>query len=175
MRALTPEQQDLATRYLPLANSVAGRYARAFPQLADEFRGEAVLMICLAARDFDAAVSPAFPAYARVRVAGACRDVLRRCRRWARPCESSLDEIEEARLLLVAPAEVPGAASEAVEEARRLIRRAPKVYVPYLEAAFVRGLKQRDIARELGRSKQRVSAAIQDGLEHLARVTPCPR
>jgi RNA polymerase sigma factor (sigma-70 family) len=76
---LTADQQALASdpRSLRLAADIAGRYARSFPRLADEFRGEAFLALCTAARSFEPHRQVSFPTHAANRINGAMLDVCR--------------------------------------------------------------------------------------------------
>jgi RNA polymerase sigma factor (sigma-70 family) len=76
---LTADQRALASdpRYHQLAAAIAGRYSRSIPRLADEFRGEAFLALCTAARTFEPGHRVSFRTHASTRINGAMLDVCR--------------------------------------------------------------------------------------------------
>lgn len=76
---LTAEQRALASdpRYLRLASRIAEPYARAFPRHADEFRSEALLALCQAARTFEPGRKLKYSNHATNRINGAMLDLCR--------------------------------------------------------------------------------------------------
>src|SRR5262249_34612986 len=74
---LTDEQQRLATRYLPLARSLAARLAGDAPSARDDFEAAACLALVEAAQSFDATRQPDFGIYARPHILGALYDLRR--------------------------------------------------------------------------------------------------
>lgn len=76
---LTAAQQALAgdQRHLDLASRIARRFGKMYPRLADEFRSEANLALCTAARTFIPARKVSFFTHATNRIHGAMLDVLR--------------------------------------------------------------------------------------------------
>jgi RNA polymerase sigma factor (sigma-70 family) len=74
---LTAEQRDLAARYLPLARTLARPYKRRWGFARDEFESAACLAVVEAAQSFDPSKGVPFATYARIRILGELRDVLR--------------------------------------------------------------------------------------------------
>lgn len=74
---LTDAQRDLATRYMPLARSMARRLAVSIPSGADEFRSAACLALVEAAQAFDESRGVDFSTFARHRIRGALIDARR--------------------------------------------------------------------------------------------------
>jgi RNA polymerase sigma factor (sigma-70 family) len=74
---LTAEQQRLATRYLPLARSLAARLAGDAPCSWDDFEAAACLALVEAAQSFDATRQCDFGVYARPHILGALYDLRR--------------------------------------------------------------------------------------------------
>ncbi len=72
---LDEDQQALATRFLPLARSLASRMKDRFPAGDDELQSAAFLALVEAAQHFDPAVGVSFATYARHRIWGALCDV----------------------------------------------------------------------------------------------------
>jgi hypothetical protein len=77
---LTPEQRALADRHWSLARRIADRFDESYPGLAAsvDFRGEAAVGLCEAAAAYRRHLGRTFAPLARVRVAGACLDAIRR-------------------------------------------------------------------------------------------------
>jgi DNA-directed RNA polymerase specialized sigma24 family protein len=76
-RAAGPGAGPLAEAHLGLARSIAARHAVRLPRLADDLESAALLGLWRAALDFDAGRGVPFRAYARLRIAGEVRDLLR--------------------------------------------------------------------------------------------------
>jgi RNA polymerase sigma factor (sigma-70 family) len=76
---LTADQQSLASdpRSLEIAASIARRYARSFPRLAEELHSEAFLALCTAARTFEPHRQVSFPTHAANRIHGGMLDLCR--------------------------------------------------------------------------------------------------
>lgn len=79
---LTAEQKALASdpRHLDLASRIARRFAWSFPALAEEFRSEAFLALCNAARTFEPVRRISFFTHAGNRIYGSMLDVCRNSR-----------------------------------------------------------------------------------------------
>jgi RNA polymerase sigma factor (sigma-70 family) len=78
-RAAGPAPGPLAEAHLGLARSIAAKYAARLPRLADDLESAALLGLWRAALDFDPGRGVPFAAYARLRIAGEVRDLLRGC------------------------------------------------------------------------------------------------
>jgi DNA-directed RNA polymerase specialized sigma24 family protein len=76
-RAAGPAPGPLAEAHLGLARSIAAKYAAKLPRLADDLESAALLGLWRAALDFDPGRGVPFRAYARLRIAGEVRDLLR--------------------------------------------------------------------------------------------------
>src|SRR5262249_30186856 len=75
---LTDEQQGLASRYLPMAESLAKAFRTQLRIEREELRSTAYMALVEAARTFDPARKVNFATFARHRIRGALRDYLRR-------------------------------------------------------------------------------------------------
>lgn len=74
---LSKEQQELAAAFLPLARCIAKPYKLNFPRYHEEFESAAMLALTEAARNYDAGRNTKFATYARFRIRGRCKDVLK--------------------------------------------------------------------------------------------------
>ena len=74
---LDDDQQGLATRYLPLARSLARRMKDSFPAAGDEIQSVAFLALVEAAQSFDSSRGVGFATFARHRIWGALCDFRR--------------------------------------------------------------------------------------------------
>jgi hypothetical protein len=75
---LTPAQQALARKYIPLARKLARPLAAWWPNDGDEYRSAALLALVEAAQSFDPSRNVKFATFARFRIWGALRDTQRR-------------------------------------------------------------------------------------------------
>jgi RNA polymerase sigma factor (sigma-70 family) len=84
-RPLTPGQRDLAERYWPLARSLAGRYARVYPRLAEDLLDATVDRLLHGAATFDPDRGVHVGTYLWRQCELGCLDVVRAARRRRRP------------------------------------------------------------------------------------------
>jgi RNA polymerase sigma factor (sigma-70 family) len=177
---LTPEQQALASRYIPLARSIALRWTLAWPKHADEFRSAAYLALVEAAESFDPARRVKFATFARYRITGALRDVQRHLIRAglgqvepeARPMVRSLVDGDEeiGRVLgLAGPDEEHvGDDVEDAEWVEAMTRCLPARHRQVCRLVFLDDLNQGEAAAAAGISRSYVSVLFREALGMLA-------
>ena len=180
---LTPAQQDLAMRYLPLARSLAKPYKASWPASRDEFESAACLALVEAAESFDPARNVKFATFARHRIWGALRDVQRgmialgwRCDAAHAPTVGSLprDVEQHGHVLGVQPEEPVGAALEAIDEIEGWLRKLPARHAAACREIYLRGKTQHEAARSMGFSQSRLSCIHREAMIFMAGAWPVP-
>jgi RNA polymerase sigma factor (sigma-70 family) len=174
-RPLTDEQRGLATRYLPLARSLARRVERSWAAEREELEAVAYLALVEAAGAFDPRWQVSFATYARLRIRGALSDFRRRERRrptggrrvGLRGPDPGSHAEEHGRVFGVNPDWPIGTEIEALEMIESWLKRLPGALAATCELIYVHGLSQGEAARYLGCSKSRVSRLHRDALFHL--------
>jgi RNA polymerase sigma factor (sigma-70 family) len=165
---LTEEQQGLATRYLPLARSLAKRMENAWPGAKDEFESAAFLALVQAAQSFDAAHKISFATFARHRIWGALRDLRRDL--WSRGCRgnvadsriprfSRLGKDAEVHGMIIGgePDEPVGTELENLDTVEHWIRQLPRPHALAFRHIYLDGKTQEETARLVGCSKSYLS------------------
>jgi RNA polymerase sigma factor (sigma-70 family) len=175
---LTPEQRDLAARYVPFARHVARPLKLAWPGLRHQLDSAALLALCESAARFDPAVGVKFATYARFRIMGSLRDALRVACREAHavgavaPADPAghwiprRDELD--RLMLVSREPDPSAPTAADDELAAWLAPLPAAHAAAVRALYVEGSTQADHARAARLSKTRVSQIHAEALDLLA-------
>jgi RNA polymerase sigma factor (sigma-70 family) len=175
-RPLTPDQQALAARYLPLARSLARPLKAAWPDSRDEFESVACLALVQAAESFDPARGFAFATFARYRIAGALRDALRhrvpygwRDEAEHAPARFSLfPHAEESGRVLVAEPDLPiGSELEAIEAGEGWLRKLPPKHAAALRRIYLHGETHAQAAAVLGLSASRIAFMHREALDLL--------
>lgn len=168
-RDTPPAAAELLADFLPTALSLARRWARLHPHLADDFASAAAEAAWLAATDFDPARG-SYPGLATFRVRLACCDVVRIARRRCRYLPPSIlvtddmgREVPAADLLAddePGPAEAAERADDA-DRVRRLLARLPERWRELVERHTGHGEPLARIAA--GRGLQRASVTDMHG------------
>jgi RNA polymerase sigma factor (sigma-70 family) len=173
---LTPEQQRLAEKYVPMARKLCKYMKMSWPQQAEEFEGEAMLALVEAAQSYDPSRNVNFGTFARYRVWGALRDTLRRMapsgflkdQEGAPSFFSMTDEAERIGTVLFATDDPPvGHELEEAEALEILIRNLPGAIAEVCRLMYLDGMKQTTVAETRGVSKSRVSYLHQQALKTL--------
>jgi RNA polymerase sigma factor for flagellar operon FliA len=186
---MTPEQQGLALRFIPMAKSLARPLKHAWPLEAEEFESAALLALVEAAQSFDPTRGVKFATFARYRIWGALRDVQREMvtRGWRgdvanMPTVTGLTpDAEERGTVLGATPEPPADREvEAVDWVTGVLRHLPGKHREACRLMYLEGLTQGEVAERMGYSKSRVSYLHSEAMDMLRYVladaaTPPPR
>lgn len=171
---LTAGQQDLASRYVPMARSLAKPLKRAWPAEGEEFESAALLALVEAAQSYDPSRNVKFATFARYRIWGALRDVQRGLitAGWRHDLEhapsiSSLgvDAEEHGRVVNCSPDRPVGEEFEAVEFVEHWLRKLPARHAAACREIYVHGRTQGEAADNVGCSKSRLSYLHKESLE----------
>jgi RNA polymerase sigma factor (sigma-70 family) len=191
-RPLTRDRRDrLAVRHLPLARAIARPYRRIHPDLRHDFESAASLALLRAARSFDPGRNVRFATYARYRIVGALRDVLRRQSRctpgpvspgFARLSGFDLDFLSGCKSFDLCPVrpygwnvtcgpdEQVGDELERDEQVEVWLARLPARHAAVLRSLYFEGRAARDVARNLNLSRTKTYVLIRDSLARLRRI-----
>lgn len=159
---LTECQRDLAERYVPLARSLAKRFAKNCLWAYDDFRASASLALVEAAQAFDPARCIDFATYARRRIQGALVDAQRemfsegwRGAKELRPRFRSLDsDIDAAGATFgLSPDEPVGTSLEAKDDVEHWLRKLPPRHAAAFRHIYLDGKTQEETADLVGCSK----------------------
>jgi RNA polymerase sigma factor (sigma-70 family) len=155
---LNEAQQALASRYVPLANSIARRFSANRPRSRDEIKSAAYLGLTLAAESFNAQEDVTFFTYARQVITNTIRRELRDSR--PRGYQQSRDREHAPKTLTMSPGverhavrppgDVPFDRLEAQEAFERLLERFRPGHRPFLRLLFVEDLSISEASAELG-------------------------
>lgn len=175
-RPLTAAQQDLATRYIPMARRLAWPLRMAWPASRDEFESAALMALVEAAEAYDPGRNVKFSTFARMRIVGALRDVQRRVAPpgWRSdaahaPLVGPLQRESEmhGRVLGQEPDAPVGAASEAVEAVEAWLRKLPPRHAAACRQIYLHGKTQTEAAAKLGCSQSRLCCLHREALAML--------
>ncbi len=176
-KPLTPNQQALAVKYLPLARSMAQPMKQAWPSCRDEFESAALLALVESAQSFDTSKDTRFSTFARLRIQGALRDVLRRrmARGWRTKDHENAPSIEQFRHDSEVKGQVVGAQPpppvgqrlEAVDAVEVLLRKLPPKHAQACRDIYLDEKNQVETAQRLGCSQSRLSYMHREALAML--------
>ena len=182
---LTADQQGLATKYLPMAKSLAKPLKMNWPNEGAEFESAALMALVEAAQSYDPTRNVKFPTFARYRIWGALRDVQRglitagwRADLANAPSVSSLafDAEEHGRVLGTEPDAPVGEKFEAIDFVESWLRKLPAKHAEACREIYIHDRSQGEAARHVGCSKSRLSYLhkesidlLKDAWEHQAR------
>jgi RNA polymerase sigma factor (sigma-70 family) len=174
---LTPEQQALAVRYLPLARSLAKSLKQDWPTESDEFDSAACLALVEAAQSYNPNRNVRFATFARFRIWGALRDVQRAliASGWRDDIENApllnslISEIEELGCCVIGstPDRPVGEDAEMVEAVEAWLRKLPPKHAEACRQIYLHDKTQSEAARIIGCSKSRLSYLHKESLERL--------
>ena len=180
---LDDDQQGLATRYLPLARSLARRMKASFPAAGDELQSAAFLALVEAAQSFDSSRGVGFATFARHRIWGALCDLRGEIINRVRPggSESELVAIRLAkgfqtggRLIGVEPDEPVGSELEALETFENWIGQLSRLQARAFRHIYLDGKTQAETAALLGCSKWSLNRMHSQGLSLLQQTYRFP-
>jgi RNA polymerase sigma factor (sigma-70 family) len=154
-KPLTPEQQGLAERYVPLARSLAKPYKRHWPSEWDELDSAAMFALVEAVESFD----PSRGVHRRATNANQGRGVIPYV---------DMREAEQIGRVLVRPPSPPDQEREADESFDRWMRRLPKRHAEACRCVYARGLNQVETSRELQLSQTRISTILRESMAMLS-------
>lgn len=158
---LSQTQKDLAERYVPLARSLAKKFAKTCPTACDDFRASASLALVEAAQAFDPDRGIAFATYARHRIHGALVDAQRelfsdgwRGAKELRPRFRPLEPDENRGTFIGQHADEPvGASLEARDDVDNWLRKLPARHAAAFRHIYLDGKTQEETADLVGCSK----------------------
>lgn len=174
---LTPERQQLAVRYMPLARSLARPLKDTHPRAWEEFDSAACLALVEAAESFDETRNIKFATFARHRINGALRDVQRdlfdrvrrttvravrseHSRRWGQHEGGS-------QVLGLEPDPPIGTELERRELVEVWLGRLPAKHAATCRRLYLQGMTQTEAAQSLGYSQSRLSSMHREALAML--------
>jgi len=173
---LDDDQQGLATRYLPLARSLARRMEASFPAAGDELQSAAFLALVEAAQSFDSSRGVGFATFARHRIWGALCDLRREIINRVRPGGSESELVAtrlakgfqtSGRLIGVEPDEPVGSELEALETFENWIGQLPRLQARAFRHIYLDGKSQAETAALIGCSKWSLNRMHSQGLSSL--------
>jgi RNA polymerase sigma factor (sigma-70 family) len=181
---LNEEQQELAARYLPMAESIAkGRRTR-WTIERDELQSTAYLALVEAARSFDPSRNVNFATYARHHIEGALND----CRRFwvdsgwrgeqeARPIFQKLGRNPDVHGQVIGKhPELPvGTIIESVEVVEEWLAQLPMIHAWVCRLIYVYGMSQDEAAVYLGYSKSHFGRLHREAIAQLVDQKASPQ
>lgn len=165
-KPLTAQQQDLAERYMPMARSLAKPHKRIWPSEWEEFESAALMALVEAAESFDPGRNVRFSTFARWRIVGALRDVLRRMGGRKGRAEDThgvhgggdVTSLESSgRVVNTTPDPGVGAELEARDAVEAWLRKLPPKHAAACREIYLNGCSQVEAGRRLGLSESRMS------------------
>lgn len=174
-RPLTVEQQRLATRYLPMAKSMAMRVARDWATAADDFEAAACLALVEAVQSFDASRECNFATYARPHILGALYDlrrefymsgcrIRRSCTRIPEFVGLGRDLEENHRIIDSGPAEAFEMAVDSRDLVESWIKRLPSKHAEVIRQIYLDGQSLQVTAQRFGCSPSLMSRLHREAL-----------
>jgi RNA polymerase sigma factor (sigma-70 family) len=175
---LTADQQELAARYIPLAQTLSAPLKRDWPSAREDFESAAMMALVEAAQAFDPTREIKFGTFARFRILGAMRDVHRDMlvRNGWTPDQAEIPAIaslvptmeEHGHVLGIKDQHEAGRDLELSEAVEALLRGLPRLHAEACRLLYIEGLNQEEAARRLGYSKTRLSTLHRESILFLA-------
>jgi RNA polymerase sigma factor (sigma-70 family) len=173
---LTEEQRGLATKYLPLAQTLAIRYRFQRLDEREELESTAYMALVEAALTFDPGRNVNFATFARHRIRGALRDYQRRLLSYdwrgdeaERPVFKRLgkDTEQHGRVLGIEPDRPIGTEIESIEAVEEWLSRLPLIHAVACRYIYINGKSQDEAAALLGCSKSFLSRLHREAISWL--------
>jgi RNA polymerase sigma factor (sigma-70 family) len=176
-RQLSPDQQALAARFIPLARRLALSWKRKLHNGWEEFESAALFALVQAAASYDPARGVKFATYARHRIDGALRDARRDLVVQARMHGASDLDIDKAPSVIERSAQVIGIEPtppvgweiESLDAINGWLGKLPARHAAACRQIYLLGKSQLEAARAIGMSQSRLCAVHQDALEMLGK------
>ncbi len=175
-KGLNEDQRGLATRYLPMAESLARAFQARQKLERDELQSTAYLALVEAARTFDPYRKVNFATFARHRIRGALRDYMRflLSENWrgttaVRPSFQRLfqDAEQHGRVLGITGEKPLGTEIESIEAVERWLRHLPPMHALICRLIYLGGKSQDEVSQLLGCSRGHVSRVHTEALSFL--------
>ena len=177
---LTAEKRALAEAYVPLARSIASGYRKLWRSDADEFEAAALTALVEAAHTFDPTRGVKFATFARYRILGSLRDVLRDMILLGYRAADDADDAprcttiqyhdEENGTVMHTTRDRPvGQAFESDEFVARCFKNLPPLHAAVCRAIYFEGKSQAETAKVVGVSKSRVSTVHAESITIISR------
>ena len=174
---LTPEQQELASSYMPLARKLAKPMKMHWPIYIEELDSTACLAMVEAAQAFDPERGVKFATFARMRILGALMDARRRIH--AKAVDRPLPNVprvyryipgmdERSMLMLTSPDPDVGTEIDAIDEVEHWFRTLPSRHAKICREIYLNHMSQTEVARRYGCAKSRISHLHAEAI-HLLR------
>jgi RNA polymerase sigma factor (sigma-70 family) len=167
-RTLSPAQQALAERFLPLALRLARDAGQKWPALAADFESAVGLALCRAARDYEPERGLRFTTFARPQLIGALTDVKRAAvplgYRVPGAVAPTLEPWGDNHHERPDPEPHVGADLEALDSVEGWLRKLPRRHRAVMRLLYVHGKSQTEVAATLGHHKQHVSIVRREAL-----------
>jgi RNA polymerase sigma factor (sigma-70 family) len=180
---LNEDQRGLATRYLPMAESLAKAFEDRQKLERDELRSTAYMALVEAARTFDPYRKVNFATFARHRIRGALRDYMRfllsenwRGSRTVRPSFERLGQNaeEHGRVLGIRGEKPIGTEIESIEALEQWLHRLPPMHALTCRLIYLGRKSQEEVSQLLGWSRGHVSRLHTEALTLLLDgFVPC--
>jgi RNA polymerase sigma factor (sigma-70 family) len=173
---LSEDQRGLATRYLPMAESLARAFEARQALERDELRSTAYLALVEAARTFDPYRKVNFATFARHRIRGALRDYARfllsenwRGPKTHRPSFQGLGQNaeEHGRVLGISGEQPLGTEIESMEVLEQWLQRLPPMHALTCRLIYVGRKNQDEVSQLLRCSRAHVSRMHTEALSWL--------
>ena len=173
---LTEEQRGLASRYLPMAESLAKDVRTKQRIEREELQSTAYMALVQAARTFDPARKVNFATFARHRIRGALRDYLRNVISESWRTETGLRPVAQCfgpeskrygRIHGLSAEKPVGAEIESIEDVESWLGRLPKTHALTCRLIYLSGKSQDEVAALLGYSRSHLSRIHHEALAWL--------
>ena len=176
---LDEDQQSLATRFLPLARSMANRMKDSCPAAGDELLSVAFLALVESAQHFDSARGVSFSTFARHRIWGALCDLRSEIIQRRRPGKPGAevaavrlgkDTYIEGRIIGSTPPKSVGSDLESLDTFENWLRQLPRLQAQAFRHIYVDGKTQAEAAVLVGCSKWAMHRMHTDGIKSLQQI-----
>ena len=177
---LTPEQQELTTKYMALARTIAKPMKLKWSQHRDELDSAAMLALVEAAQAYNPRRGVKFATFARLRILGALYDIQRYLynKAYSRHLPNAPREYryipgdEECSELLMTSSEAPiGSELESAEEVEHWLGALSPRHAQACRELYLRAKSQGQAADAIGCVKSRVCTLHAESLDRLRKVS----
>ena len=173
---LNPAQQELASRFLPLARTIARPLKQMYPYWRDEFESAACLALVEAARSYDPRKNIRFATFARFRIRGAMMDVGRAMvllglkDQEIQPGVVALTPFNEEHGKVLVANEPPavGWDVDAVDAVEHWLRKLPERHANVCRLYYLHGKSQAEIAEACGCSQSEITRLHKRAIDMLS-------
>ena len=173
---LNEAQQELATRFLPLARGLSKPLKILFPHWRDEFESAACLALVEAARSFDPSRKIRFATFARFRIRGALMDVGRSMLLPGWEDEENPPGLvtltpyneEHGKVLVASEPPAVGSDIDDIDAVEHWLRKLPKRHAIVCRMYYMYGKTQSEIAEVIGCSQSEITRLHKKSIDLLS-------